>query len=203
MKYVLPILNKQFICFLLLATLLSVTPLIAETFDIRAFSDPQKYGWTDEDMRLEARDNLFLRNMLLDDYAMYAQSPLKNALKSSVAPGWGHFSINSYTKGQVFLGVQLGLLGSSLYFREKSSVEYKKYQKATQIDDIKRYYDNAVIPYRESNLLLGLFIVVWGYTIYDVIIETNNYNQAVWNDLIEPINEPALKITPTGISYRF
>ena len=181
----------------------SISILEAQEFDIRKFSDPQKYGWADETLRLDARDDLFIRNMLLEDYNKQAQSPLTNVIKTSFAPGWGHFSLGSYTKGQVLLGTQLGLLGTSLYLREKANIEYKKYKGATQIDAIHDYYESAIIPYRQSNLLLGLFVVVWGYTIYDVVLETHNYNDNIWNELTNSMTVGSLNITPISISYRF
>ena len=141
--------------------------------------------------------------MFLDEYSAKKQSPIINALKTSVAPGWGHFSVESYTKGQIFLGVQLALLGSGIYFREKAMIEYRKYEKATQIDDIDKYYDDTIIPHRQSSLLFTLSIVVWGYTIYDAIVETNHYNWELWEKLSTDKLSSNLSITPVSITWRF
>lgn len=177
----------------------SSTVLSASSFDINQFSNPFKYEWSDEEERLRSRDNLFLETMLLDKYNEQKQSAVVNALKTSIAPGWGHFSVESYTKGQVFLGIQLVLLGTGMYFRDKAMIEHSKYEQATQIDDIVKYYDQAQIPFRQSGLLFSLWFIVWGYTIYDVVIETNQYNWDLWDS----IRESNLTITPTSISYRF
>lgn len=189
----------------LAAIILSCTmpvSLLGSGFDIHRFSDPFKYNWPNEETRLRFRDNLFMQTVMLDEYEEQKQAPLTNALKTAIAPGWGHFSVNSYTKGQVFLGVQVVLLGTGLYYREKAMIEYRKYENATQIEDINRYYDDAMIPHRQSTLLLSLFAIMWGYTIYDSILETNNYNWNLWESISGSIDSN-LTITPTSITYRF
>lgn len=193
----------RIICPLLLILLLFSGTLLANDFNIMEFSNPYKYDWYDEADRTDFRDSLMIRTMLLDEYDELKQSPMSNALKTAILPGWGHFSLKSYTKGQVFLGAQLALLGSSIYYYEKAMIHYRRYEKATQIDEINEHYDNALLPYRQSNLLFGLLVVVWGYTIYDVMVETNSYNQNIWNNLLHPGSEQALIITPTGITLRF
>lgn len=199
--------NKTFSmvkCFIVTIILCGLIPasLAGQELDIGRFSNPFKYGWVDEESRLNSRDKLFMRTVMLDQYHQEKQSSAVNALKTAIAPGWGHFSLESYTKGQLFLGVQIMLLGTGLYYREKSMIEFRKYEKATQVDDIKRYYDDAIIPHRQSTLLLSLFFIVWGYTIYDSIIETQTYNWDLWGKISG--NEDAnLTITPTSITYRF
>jgi len=183
--------------------MLSIGLLRGNDFNIMDFSNPYKYDWYDETGRIEFRDSLLVATQLLDDYEQVKQSPLSNALKTAVLPGWGHFSVNSYTKGQIFLGSQLVLLGTSIYFYEKSMIHYRKYKSATQIDEIEEHYENAILPYRQSNLLLGLLAVVWGYTIYDAIVETNQYNANRWNELTQSESNQSLIITPTGVSLRF
>jgi hypothetical protein len=177
--------------------------LFAEDFSIMDFSDPYKYEWYNAEDRYTFRDSLSQSNLLLEDYLEIRQSPLTNALKTAVAPGWGHFSVKSYTKGQILLGSQLALLGTTLYFYERSMIHYRKYKKATQIDEIDEHYNNALIPYRQSNLFIGLFIVVWGYSIYDVINETNQYNYERWRELNERENSYEISISPNGVSFRF
>lgn len=197
--------NKKRLCCLIVLLLiipLKLLPQEAST-EIQDFSNPYKYGWTDEESRLQARDYNFLQNMLLEEYNSQKQSPMINAFKTAIAPGWGHFSLGSYTKGQIFLASQLVLLGSGIYYREKAMIEYSKYEKATQIDDINRYYESAITPYRQSSLLLTLLVIVWGYTIYDVINETNEYNWTLWDRLSEDYISSNVTITPTSITFRF
>jgi len=172
---------------------------------VQELSNPYKYNWHEESTRLDFRDSLTVSTSLLDDYDNLKQSSWTNALKSAVAPGWGHFSIGRNTKGQVFLISQIAILGTSLYYYERSMIHYRKYRNATNIDDINEHYDNAVEPYRRSNLFLGLFFVVWGYSIYDVMSETNRYNGELWNQIVEEeiSRHSSIQITPTGISWRF
>ena len=82
-------------------------------------------------------------------------------------------------------------------------IHYRKYETATQIDEIEEHYENAILPYRQSNLLFGLLAVVWGYTIYDAIVETNQYNANRWNELTQRESNQTLAITPTGVTLRF
>ena len=185
-------------------TLLILTSILtAQDFDVVEFSNPYKYGWLNEYSRLAARDSLFINSMMLDEYNDRMQSPLLNALKTAVAPGWGHFSVGSYTKGQLLLGSQIVLFGTSFYYREQAMIDYRKYKNATQIDDINNFYNSAVTPYRQSNLLLGLFFVIWGYTIYDSVIETHDYNNNLWYQLKEERTTYKISLTPTSISVRF
>jgi len=144
---------KRMLLLLFLALVMCVPALYSQDFDISEFSDPHKYGWIDEETRLAARDSLFLNTVLIDDYNEQMQSPILNAVKTAIAPGWGHFSVGSYTKGQVFLASQLVLLGTSIYYREQAMIDYRKYENATHIDDINGYYDSAITPYRQSNLI--------------------------------------------------
>lgn len=189
--------------FIVLITLVTSKIIVADDFSIMEFSNPYKYDWTDETARLEYREDLLTNTSLLDEYSQLKHSPLSNALRTAVAPGWGHFSLGSHTKGQIFLVAQLALLGSSIYYYEKSMIHYRKYKSATQIDEMNEHYNEALLPYRQSNLLFGLFVVVWGYTIYDVINETNDYNWNRWNELTGEENNFNLSITPNGISLRF
>ncbi|MBW6515828.1 MAG: hypothetical protein K0B81_04320 [Candidatus Cloacimonetes bacterium] len=190
-------------CLLLLLFIVFSVKILSADFSIMEFSNPYKYEWFEEEDRITFRDSLEYRTMILSEYDELKQSTMTNALKTAFLPGWGHFTLRSYTKGQIFLGAQLALLGSSLYYYEKAMIHYRRYEKATQIDEINEHYDNALLPYRQSNLLLGLFIVVWGYTIYDVIVETNQHNWNIWNDLVQQNSNQALIITPTGITLRF
>ncbi len=191
-------------CLLLL--LLSCSLLYSQRpSTVLELSDPYKYGWHEESNRLTFRDSLTVSTSLLNEYNNLKQSSWTNALKTAVAPGWGHFSIGRNTKGQIFLVSQLAILGTSLYYYERSMIHYRKYRDATNIDDINEHYDNAVEPYRRSNLFLGLFFVVWGYSIYDVMSETSSYNGELWNQIVEEemSKKKGLQITPTGISWRF
>lgn len=187
---------------LLLFTIGSIT-VYAEEFSIMDFTDPYKYEWYDEASRLAFRDRLERHSLLLSEYGEIKQSPLTNALKTAIAPGWGHYSVNSYTKGHVFLTTQIVLLGATYYFHDRSMIHYNRYKKATQIDEMNEHYENALIPYRQSNMLLGLFAAVWVYTIYDAVLETHRYNREAWDDLTERNQSSAFIVTPTGITLRF
>jgi len=177
--------------------------LSAQEFDIDKFSDPQKYGWDTFDQRFAAQDNLLQRQQLLQVYRMQRLDAATNVAKSAFAPGWGHFSAHSYTKGQVLLAAQVVLLGSSFYFYDQAMEKYDLYKKSTQIDEMNQAYNDALEPYRYAQAFFGLFVIVWGYTLWDTYQVTEEYNAHLWSDIIDEYNRGAVQITPTGVSVRF
>jgi len=86
---------------ILLFLIIFVGTLCAEKFDIKKFSDPNKYGWDTYEKFLSAREDLQKRNNLLQIYETQKQKPIKNVIKSAIVPGWGHFSAKHYWKGQI------------------------------------------------------------------------------------------------------
>jgi hypothetical protein len=184
--------------------LLGLLPaLSAQDFDMNKFSDPAKYRWDDLSTRQNVQTDLLERQKLLQIYQMGRISTAANLGKSAVMPGWGHFSAESYTKGQVLLGLEILSVGTSLYFYDQAMESYDKYKKATQIDVINQEYNDSLKPYRFSQAFLGLAVVIWGYTLYDTYNETENYNARLWNKIMTEYNRKNLQITPTGLSWRF
>jgi hypothetical protein len=177
--------------------------LSAQEFDLDKFSNPAKYNWNDLSTRQQAQDNLLERQKLLQVYQMSHLNMATNLGKSAMIPGWGHFSAQSYTKGQILLGLEIVMVGSSLYFYDQAMESYNKYKSATQIDDIHQYYNDSLKPYRTSQVFLGMAVVVWGYTLYDTYNETEKYNANQWTKIMNEYNRNNLQISPTGISWRF
>ncbi len=186
---------------LIMACLFSI--LFAQDFDLEKFTDPQKYGWDDFEQRNEAKMDLQERQRLLQIYRMNKLTAAGSLAKSALIPGWGHFSAKSYTKGQILLGMEVVLLGSSLYFYDQAMDSYDKYKNSDQIDEMNQNYNDALEPYRYSQAFLGLAILVWAYTLYDTVNVTEDYNSNLWNDIIREYNRQNVIITPTGISVRF
>jgi len=174
-----------------------------EEFDINKFANPSKYGWMNYDERKEFRQDLYDRQKLLQIYEMKSQSITGNMIKSALVPGWGHFSVKAYTKGQVFLGVEIVLLGSSVFLYDKSMEKYKKYKNATQIDAIETNYDDALSPYQYSLAILSLYGLVWIYNIFDAAQATEDYNSNVWSKTVKEYSHSSVSLTPTGIEVRF
>lgn len=193
--------NKFVFCLILL---LSVFNLAAQgTFDIDAFTNPQKYGWTNWEDRLNYRQDLFERQKLLQIYEIDAQSISGNVLKSSVFPGWGQFNAKNYTKGQVFLAIEIALLGASYFFYDKSQDNFEKYKNATQIDQMNAYYHDALVPYQYSLVFLTFATVVWAYNIFDVVQTTERYNADVWEKTLKTYYNAPVQLTPEGLEIRF
>jgi hypothetical protein len=189
--------------FLLLLIFIVINLAANTTFDIEKFTDTQKYGWTNWEDRMNYRYDLSERQKLLQIYEIDAQSITGNVLKSALFPGWGQFNAKSYTKGQVLLAIEVVMLGSSYLFYDKSQVNYKKYQNATQIDDINQYYHDALVPYQYSLVFLAFATVVWGYNLFDVVQTTERYNAQVWQNTLKSYYNAPVKITPEGVQFRF
>jgi len=188
---------------ILLILIIFVKTLSAEEFDIKQFSDPNKYGWDTHEKFLSAREDLQKRNNLLQIYETQKQKPLSNVIKSAIVPGWGHFSAKHYWKGQILLGLEIVLLGTSYLYYDQAMDIYDKYEKATYIGDIEKYYSAAKSPYNMSQVFLGLGIIVWAYNIYDTIVVTEKYNDALWEKIIFENQDTSISISPTGLSMRF
>ena len=189
---------------MLLPLLLGILlPMLAQDFDIQTFSDPQKYGWEDFEDRFEAQHSMLERQKLLQIYRMQKLDPATNVAKSAIAPGWGHFSAQSYTKGQILLGAQVVLLGSAFYFYDQAMDKYDEYKHANQINAMNQAYNDALEPYRYAQAFFGLFCVVWGYTLWDTYMATEEYNANLWHTIFEEYNRGAVQLSPTGISVRF
>ena len=183
--------------------LIGLSTLSAEEFDIKKFSDPFKYDWNTYEKFMSARENLQTRNNLLQIFETQKQKTINNVMKSAIFPGWGHFSAKYYFKGQVLLGLEIIFLGTSYLYYDRAMDIYQKYEKATYIGDIKKYYSDAKTPYDMSQVFLGLGIIVWIYNIYDSIIVTEKYNNVLWEKILYEHQETKISISPTGLSMRF
>jgi len=163
-----------------------------------------KYGWNSILEWKQSRERFRHKLKIYELYKEKKQSHLANCLKSVLAPGWGHFSAKSYTKGEVLLGLQIFLAGSSLYFYDKAMDSYDKYKTPPyQIDKMQQYYTDANSSYRTSQILLGFCAIVWVYTILDVVQATENYNRNLWEKLKLEYKDVELSLTLQGISIRF
>ncbi|RLC52941.1 MAG: hypothetical protein DRZ79_00325 [Candidatus Cloacimonadota bacterium] len=190
---------------ILIVAIICFQVAFGSNFDIQKFSNPKKYGWETRKKQLLIRKNLIERQKLLQIYETKKLSPAKNVIKSAFVPGWGHFSAKRYLKGQILLGTEIILFGSSLYFYDQAMEKYDKYKKATYIRDIYTYYQEARSPYLRSQLMFGLGIAVWIYTIYDSITVTENYNRDLWQNIFFEYQNRKIKldISPIGFSLRF
>ncbi len=193
---------KKIYVFLLLVFAIKLV-FAAEAFDINKFSNPARYGWMNYDERKEFRQDLYDRQKLLQLYEMKAQSIPGNMIKSAIVPGWGHFSVHDYTKGQVFLGAEILLLGSSLFLYDKAMEKYRNYENATQVDAIENNYNDALSPYQYSIALMGLFGLVWVYNIFDTSQATEDYNTRVWMKTVKESSHGSVSLTPNGVEVKF
>ncbi len=162
-----------------------------------------KYNWDNATNWESSRKNLQENMTVFKQWENKKQSHLTNCLKSMIAPGWGHFSTKNYLKGEILLGLQVLLAGSAYYFYDQSQDYYEKYKNAHQIDEINQYYIDANSSYRTSGILVGLWIIVWGYTVLDTIQATENYNRNLWYTLYDEYMNSKVTVTAQGIQIRF
>ena len=162
-----------------------------------------KYGWDDAKNWQNSRNDLQENMIVFGQWETKKQSHFTNCLKSMIAPGWGHFSTNNYLKGEILLGLQVLLAGSAYYFYDQSQDYYDKYKNAHQIDEINQYYIDANSSYRTSGILVGLWIIVWGYTVLDTIQATEDYNRDLWYTLYNEYMKSKVTVTAQGIQIRF
>jgi hypothetical protein len=172
-------------------------------FNIEEFTNPEKYGWKTWEDRINYRNDLYERQKLLQIYEIDAQSIPGNIFKSAVFPGWGQFAAKSYTKGQVFLAIELTMLGASYFFYDKSRDNYSKYRNATQIDQINTYYKDALVPYQYSVVFLTFATVVWAYNLFDVVQTTEHYNAEIWERTLKNHYKSPIQLTPNGVEVKF
>ncbi|MEA2104689.1 MAG: hypothetical protein U9P79_08655 [Candidatus Cloacimonadota bacterium] len=167
------------------------------------FPKDNEYDWNTVSEWKTAREQFKHDLKIYDIYCQNKESYTVNCLKSIIAPGWGHFSAKSYTKGEILLGLQMFLAGSSFYFYDKSMDSYDNYKNATNIQDISQYYTDANASYQTSQLFLSFWVLVWGYTIIDSFQATENYNRDLWGNLVIKYQGKKISLTPNGINIRF
>ncbi len=194
--------NKKI--FILLAILILSSALLGQ-FNIEKFSNPQKYGWTNLQERYDAREDLLKRQKLLQIYEMKKIPVWKNMLHSGIMPGWGQFNTHSYTKGQIFLYVEVVLAGTCYYFFDQSYEKYDLYKSATYIGDIKQYYDDATKYRGYAQGLIAFTGLIWIYNIYDTYISTEEYNAEIWNGVVNEFVNDKIEVSlyPMGFEVRF
>jgi len=163
---------------------------------------PYKYGWDTPKKLFAFREDLSKRQKLLQIYNQKKQDIKTNLLRSSLLPGWGQYSAQRYTKGQIIFVSELCLLaGSYLYYNEAMD-NFDKYKKATYIGDIRAFYNKAQKNYENSQLLLGAGLLLWLVNIYDSINSTEAYNIDTWNTLYMNENH-RISLEVNGVSIEF
>ena len=104
-------------------------------------------------------------------------SVTKSILRSSILPGCGHFYINNQLKkGMVITGVHTALCAGLIYYYLQSMDKYEQYENAHYIGDIKQNYTDANSLYTKAQIFLSLDLILWAYSLFDVVKSTNNYN---------------------------
>ena len=104
-------------------------------------------------------------------------SVTKSILRSSVLPGWGHFYINKQLrKGMVIAGVHTALCAGLIYSYLQFMDKFEQYEDAHYIEDIENNYSDANKLYRTSQIFLSLDLILWIYSLFDVVKSNKDYN---------------------------
>jgi len=192
---------------ILVILLISFSLILKAEFDIEKFTDPAKYDWDSKENYLDAREKLRLKQNIIQLYEMKNSDLNSNLLKSAVLPGWGHFSVNKYTRGEILMGLELIFLGTAFYYYDQAMENYDKYKDSDYIGDINKYYDKAKKPYQYSQTFFALGIATWLYSIYDTVVVTREYNADLWQKLNEKYQDnetdPGISLYPLGIKWNF
>lgn len=191
--------------FLILIIQLSFSTFVFAQFDIEKFSNPQKYGWEDLEKQQQARSEIEARQKLLQIYEMEIIPIWRNMLQSGVMPGWGQFNTQNYTKGQIFLGLEIMLLGSSYYFYDQAQEKYDIYLESAYIGDIKQNYEDASKNFGYSQGLIAMASIIWVFNLYDAYQSTESYNAKTWHKISSEYHHENLqvKINPLGFEVKF
>lgn len=192
---------------ILLSSLLFSAYILSADFDIDKFTDPAKYGWNSLEKYYQSREEVMLKRSIIHFYEMKKSNLYSNVLRSAVFPGWGHFAVKQYTRGEILLGLEVIFLGTAFYYYNQAMEDYDKYKEADYINDLNNYYDRAQDKYRVSQTFLVLGLANWLYSMYDTVLVTRQYNSQLWDQLNKKYLgeqvEIGLSSYPLGLEVRF
>lgn len=98
----------------------------------------------------------------------------KSIIRSSILPGLGHYYIdNQLKKGMIITGIHVALCSGFIYYYSRSMNKYKQYKSSNYIEDINSNYIKANHLFKTSEIFIGLDIILWVYSIFDVSKITN------------------------------
>ena len=116
--------------------------------------------------------------------------PAVSAGLSLMLPGSGQMMNESPGKSLIFLSIASSLATAALLYHSRYTEAHDRYLKATNIDDINRYYDESRAPYKLRNLFLGL------YALCALVSSAEAYSEARWCETQRRRIE--LSISPEG-----
>ncbi len=188
--------------YIILLLCLQISYIFAKEFSIEEFTDTLKYDWKTPQQRIEFRQELNIKYQVFTEYDKKKIDYSNTIFKSALLPGLGHFAAKSYLRGQIIMGSEIILLGAAYFMYDKAMTNFDKYERQTQIDEIKSYYDKASDANKKTMLIMSLYGLVWVYNLYDTILVTDEYNRNLWNKLLEN-KKGGIRLSPNGISYNF
>jgi tetratricopeptide (TPR) repeat protein len=107
----------------------------------------------------------------IDTLHVPVMTPLP-ALKSSLLPGWGQWSMGEKRKGSVLMGAALISLSGSLYYTCQTREHEQNYLNSTKLPQIEQNYDRYNSSYRKRNIFWGTFATLWVLSQLDLWINT-------------------------------
>jgi tetratricopeptide (TPR) repeat protein len=106
------------------------------------------------------------------DTLQVAVMPPLPAVKSSLLPGWGQWSMGEKRKGSVLMGAALISLSGSLYYTLQTRKHEQDYLNSIQLPQIEQNYDRYNHSYQRRNIFWGSFATIWVLSQIDLWINT-------------------------------
>ncbi|MFH1784639.1 MAG: DUF5683 domain-containing protein [bacterium] len=125
--------------------------------------DLEKYLYHEEPLKEEAKEE----EKDEEETGFSAWTPKNAALRSLMLPGWGQFFNEQPTKGYIFAGTEIILLGTTLVMYNQANSTYDDYEngKATY-DDYSKKLDTV-------NMVVGVMAAVWIYNVIDAYVNAS------------------------------
>jgi hypothetical protein len=116
----------------------------------------------------QKQDSLLTAVILINTDSL-KQTAFEQMALSIVLPGSGQIAYGRKTKGWLLLGSNIVLLSGYIYFSFETNRLEEEYLQATQPEDIAAAWDDYNRTYKNRNLALGGFALLWLYTQIDFI----------------------------------
>ena len=107
----------------------------------------------------------------IDTLQVAVMTPMP-AVKSSLLPGWGQWSMGKKRKGSILMGAALISLSGSLYYTWQTREHEQDYLNAIRLSQIEQNYDRYNSSYRTRNILWGSFATIWVLSQIDLWLNT-------------------------------
>ena len=96
------------------------------------------------------------------------------AVKNILVPGWGHLTVNQSIKGWILTTLSTANLGLLTYYAIETNKKEDAYLKETNKSLISQKYSDYNSPYKNRNLFIASYLVIWLYSQLDLHFFSNS-----------------------------